>query len=84
MKHSYGGFLGEQGYTGARQRRKKGDLSKIPNSAESRFRGLVFANNGDLSGGKAKKEPKRYTQHICLDIFFMVIAIVLWVIGRKI
>lgn len=84
MKHRYGGFLGEPGYSGARRRRTKGDFSKIPNSAESRFMGLVVANNNDLPGNKVKKQLRRYRNHLGLDIILAIIFIALWILGRTI
>ena len=84
MKQRYGGFLGEPSYRGTRRRRARGDLSKIPDSAESRLAGLVVANNDDLFRRKSKKNYRRYRNHIGLDIFFMIILIVLWIVGRTI
>lgn len=81
MKRRYDGFLGEPGFTGARRKRVKGDLSKIPDSAESRFRGLVAANNGDLSGGKPKKLQFRIRNHIGLDILLLIVLVILWIWG---
>lgn len=83
MKHRYGGFLGEPGYSGARRRRTKGDFSKIPNSAESRFLGLVVANNNELPGNKVKKQFRRYRRHLSLDVIFVVILVIVWIIGWR-
>lgn len=83
MKRKYSGFLGEPGYSGARRKRLKGDFSRIPNSIESRFMGLVVANNNDLPGNikvnKTRKSSER--NHIRLDLFFILLLFALWIIG---
>ncbi|MBQ8571152.1 MAG: hypothetical protein IJ444_06565 [Kiritimatiellae bacterium] len=83
MKHRYSGFLGEPGFSGGRRRKVKGDFSQIPDSVESRFMGLVVANNNDLTGNKVKKQQRRYRSHIGLDIFLLIVFVVVWIIGRN-
>lgn len=84
MKRKYAGCLVDQGFTGGRRKKSKGDFSKIPNSLESRFMGLVVANNGDLPGNKIRKELRRYRNHFRLDVFIAMILVILWIIGRNI
>lgn len=84
MKHRYEGFLGEAGFSSARRRRIKGDFSKIPNSAESRFMGLIVANNNELPGNKSKKTSRKRKSNIYLDVFFVAILVVLWIVGYSI
>lgn len=83
MKRRYSGFLGEPGFSGARRKKIKGDFSWVPNSIESRFMGLVVANNGDLPGNvKVKKQPKRYTKkRIRFDVILVSLFVVLWIFG---
>lgn len=83
MKRRYSGFLGEPGFSGARRKKIKGDFSCVPNSIESRFMGLVVANNGDLPGNvKVKKQLKRYTKkRIGFDVILVSLFVVLWIFG---
>lgn len=81
MKHRYSGFLGEPGFTGGRRKRVKGDFSKVPNSMESRFMGLVVANNHDLPGNKVRRNVSKRTSHFSLDILLIILLVVLWFVG---
>lgn len=83
MKKKYSGFLGEPGYSGARRKRTKCDFSRVPNSIESRFMGLVVANNNDLPGNiKVKNQRVRGVRnHIRLDVVFVFVLLILWLVG---
>lgn len=81
MKFKYGNILDGTEYSGSRRKKSRDEFSGIPNSAESRFLGLVLANNGDLSGRRNKNISRRRRTRICLDVLLAIFLVIIWILG---